>query len=87
VKWQFLFVLVWGDNAMLSTAQNMLVMSSDGRWREEKMPNDVYALFTQLGQEGWELIGHNSGVSAPFVYPTWPQSYEQISASFKRQVT
>jgi hypothetical protein len=84
-KWEYLFLTIEGHNVELSNAGNMLVTTSDGRWRRERMPKNVFGIVHQLGEEGWEMVNCSGGKYMPNGYPVisvWPtQSFEAV---FKR---
>jgi len=62
--WEYLFLSIEGHNDTLRKAQNMLVSTSDGRWNDEKMPNDPAGLVNRLGIEGWEMVNSCGNISS-----------------------
>ena len=81
-KWEYLTLLITGHNKALYEAQNMLVTTSDGRWRATKMPNDPMAIVNQLGKEGWELVNYSGWSEFRTIGP-----WAQFDAIFKRRLT
>jgi hypothetical protein len=56
MKWEYLYLEIDPHNEDWSSAGNVLVSSSDGRWKQEKMRKDPARIFNQLGSEGWEML-------------------------------
>jgi hypothetical protein len=82
-KWEYLFLIITGHNKSLYEADNMLVTTSDGRWRQEKMPKNVFGVVRQVGEEGWEMVQCNAGSGGNGGVFVWPEHYS-FEAVFKR---
>jgi hypothetical protein len=61
--WEYLFLEIVGHNKGLMEAQNMVITTSDGRWRRAQMPTNVIGFVNQLGGEGWEMVNSSGPVT------------------------
>ncbi len=58
-QWEYLFLSVEGDQGPLWKEKNVVVWTSDGRWKNEKLPKaqtPITGILNQLGAEGWEMV-------------------------------
>jgi hypothetical protein len=60
-QWEYLSVDLSGHNGFLYSTRNMVVSTSDGRFSNEVMPNDITGFFNKIGEDGWELVACGSG--------------------------
>jgi hypothetical protein len=66
MKWEYLALEVEPHrDTGLSSAKNMLVTTSDGRYQDTQMPTDVMKILQELGSEGWEMIKSSYAVVHP----------------------
>lgn len=66
--WQYARLQLNRDPGNSMEATGFLLLPGDGDWRELGVVQSLFGLVTDLGRDGWEMVGMPLDVNSVFTY-------------------